>query len=69
MGKDAVGFADGRRRISDEEWVAMGGDLSDAEYNKKIAELLRHRASLSAPGAAAERDLARQARRAITKPS
>ena len=39
VGKDAaVGFADGRRRISDEDWVAMGGDLPDAEYNKKIAE-------------------------------
>jgi len=33
-----VGFADGRRRISDEEWVAMGGNLSDAEYNTKVAE-------------------------------
>jgi len=40
VGKDAVGFADGRRRISDEEWVAMGGDLSDAEYNKKVSEHL-----------------------------
>jgi NAD(P)-dependent dehydrogenase (short-subunit alcohol dehydrogenase family) len=38
VGKDAVGFADGRRRITDEEWVAMGGDLSDEEYNKKVAE-------------------------------
>ena len=38
VGKDAVGLADGRRRISDEEWVAMGGDLSDAEYNKKVAD-------------------------------
>jgi hypothetical protein len=38
VGKHAFGLAEGRRRISDEEWVAMGGDLSDAEYNKKIAE-------------------------------
>jgi len=38
VGKDAVGFAEGRRRISDEEWVTMGGDLSDPEYNGKIAE-------------------------------
>jgi len=33
-----VGFAEGRRRITDEEWVSMGGDLSDAEYNGKIAK-------------------------------
>jgi NAD(P)-dependent dehydrogenase (short-subunit alcohol dehydrogenase family) len=38
VGKDAVGFADGRRRTSDEEWVPSGGDLSDADYNKEVAE-------------------------------
>jgi len=38
VGKDAVGFAAGRARISDETWVAMGGDLTDEEYNGRIAE-------------------------------
>src|SRR5262249_30403364 len=38
VGRDAEGFAAGRRRISDETWVAMGGDLSDEEYNGKMAE-------------------------------
>src|SRR5262245_28665030 len=33
VGADAVGLANGRPRISDEEWVRMGGDLSDQEYN------------------------------------
>jgi NAD(P)-dependent dehydrogenase (short-subunit alcohol dehydrogenase family) len=33
VGKDAVGMANGRPRISDEEWVAMGAELSDTEYN------------------------------------
>ena len=38
VGKDAVGMAAGRPRMRDEEWVAMGGDLSDEEYNRRIAE-------------------------------
>src|SRR5262245_38556558 len=38
VGKDAVGFASGRPRISDETWVAMGGDLSDQEYNDWFRE-------------------------------
>lgn len=38
VGKDAEGFAVGRPKISDEEWVAMGGDLSDEEYNGKFFE-------------------------------
>jgi len=38
VGKDAVGFARGRSRITDETWVAMGGDLSDEEYNRRTAE-------------------------------
>jgi len=33
VGKDAEGLASGRSRISDEEWVRMGGDVSDQEYN------------------------------------
>lgn len=33
---DAVGYATGRAKISDEEWVAMGGDLSDEEYNERF---------------------------------
>jgi NAD(P)-dependent dehydrogenase (short-subunit alcohol dehydrogenase family) len=33
VGKDAHGLATGRPQISDEEWVRMGGDLSDQEYN------------------------------------
>ncbi len=33
VGKDAHGMAAGRRRIRDEDWVAMGADLSDQEYN------------------------------------
>jgi NAD(P)-dependent dehydrogenase (short-subunit alcohol dehydrogenase family) len=33
VGKDADGLAKGRPQISDEEWVRMGGDVSDQEYN------------------------------------
>jgi NAD(P)-dependent dehydrogenase (short-subunit alcohol dehydrogenase family) len=36
VGTDAEGLAAGRARISDEEWVAMGGELSDAEYNARF---------------------------------
>ena len=32
VGGDAEGIAAGRQRISDEDWVAMGGELSDEEY-------------------------------------
>ena len=38
MGTDAAGFATGRSRISDEAWIAMGADLSDEEYNRRMAE-------------------------------
>ena len=38
VGKDAVGLREGRRRIADEEWVAMGGDLPDDEYNRRFFE-------------------------------
>jgi len=33
VGNDAVGLATGRPRVSDEQWIAMGSDLSDQEYN------------------------------------
>jgi len=33
VGNDAVGLANGRPKITAEEWVRMGGDLSDQEYN------------------------------------
>ena len=36
VGTDAEGIAAGRPRISDEEWVAMGADLSDEEYNARF---------------------------------
>ncbi len=36
VGVDAEGLAAGRARISDEEWVAMGGELSDGEYNARF---------------------------------
>ncbi len=38
VGKDAAGFAAGRPRISDETWIAMGADLSDEEYNRRMVE-------------------------------
>jgi NAD(P)-dependent dehydrogenase (short-subunit alcohol dehydrogenase family) len=36
VGGDAEGIAAGRPRVSDEEWVAMGGELSDEEYNARF---------------------------------
>ncbi len=36
VGRDALGMAVGRPRVSDEEVVAMGQDLSDEEYNGKF---------------------------------
>jgi NAD(P)-dependent dehydrogenase (short-subunit alcohol dehydrogenase family) len=38
VGKDAVGLAEGRARMSDEAWVAMGDDLPDEEYNRRFFE-------------------------------
>jgi len=38
VGKDALGLSQGRRRISDESWVAMGDDVSDQEYNRRFGE-------------------------------
>jgi NAD(P)-dependent dehydrogenase (short-subunit alcohol dehydrogenase family) len=39
VGKDAEGFAAARERNRADEWVAMGGDLSDAEYNERFREM------------------------------
>jgi NAD(P)-dependent dehydrogenase (short-subunit alcohol dehydrogenase family) len=36
VGEDAVGFVRGRPKISDEDWIAMGDDLSDEEYNRRF---------------------------------
>lgn len=36
VGADAVGMISGRRRISDEDWVTMGADLSDETYNARF---------------------------------
>jgi NAD(P)-dependent dehydrogenase (short-subunit alcohol dehydrogenase family) len=36
VGDDAVGFVQGRPKISDEAWVGMGDDLSDEEYNRRF---------------------------------
>ncbi|MGH2900002.1 MAG: SDR family NAD(P)-dependent oxidoreductase, partial [Solirubrobacteraceae bacterium] len=38
VGTDADGFAAGRPKITDEQWVEMGGDLSDEEYNRRYFE-------------------------------
>ena len=38
VGKDAIGFSEGRPRMGDEGWVALGGDLSDEEYNRRMVE-------------------------------
>jgi hypothetical protein len=35
-GVDAEGLAAGRARITGEEWVDMGGELSDEEYNTRF---------------------------------
>ncbi len=38
VGDDAVGFVRGRPKIADEDWVAMGDDMSDEEYNRRFYE-------------------------------
>jgi len=38
VGPDAEGFLAARNKTDTEEWVQMGGDLSDAEYNEKFLE-------------------------------
>jgi len=38
VGTDAHSMLEGRENMTDEEWVEMGGDLSDAEYNALYAK-------------------------------
>ncbi|HSG91873.1 MAG TPA: SDR family oxidoreductase [Pseudomonadales bacterium] len=38
VGADAFGMIEGRAKISDEDWIALGGDLTDEEYNGKFKE-------------------------------
>jgi len=38
VGKDARGFVQGRPKLSDEDWVAMGDELPDDEYNRRFFE-------------------------------
>jgi NAD(P)-dependent dehydrogenase (short-subunit alcohol dehydrogenase family) len=38
VGKDAISLSEGRRKIRDEAWVAMGGELSDQDYNQRFFE-------------------------------
>lgn len=38
VGPDAEGFLAARQRVTSEEWIRMGADLSDAEYNARFAE-------------------------------
>jgi NAD(P)-dependent dehydrogenase (short-subunit alcohol dehydrogenase family) len=35
VGSDALGFAAGRPKISDEDFIALGDDMEDAEYNAR----------------------------------
>lgn len=37
VGPDAEGFMAARNRVSSEEWISMGADLSDAEYNERFS--------------------------------
>ncbi|MCH2335830.1 MAG: SDR family oxidoreductase [Pseudomonadales bacterium] len=38
VGEDAVGMFKGRRAINDEDWIEMGADLSDEDYNRRYEE-------------------------------
>jgi NAD(P)-dependent dehydrogenase (short-subunit alcohol dehydrogenase family) len=38
VGPDAEGFMSARFKVSSEDWIRMGADLSDTEYNAKFAE-------------------------------
>ena len=39
VGSDAEGFMAARNSVSSEEWIEMGGDLSDEEYNARFLEI------------------------------
>jgi NAD(P)-dependent dehydrogenase (short-subunit alcohol dehydrogenase family) len=39
VGPDAEGFMAARQKMSSEEWVKMGDNLSDDEYNSKFLEM------------------------------
>lgn len=39
VGPDAEGFFAARHKVSSEEWISMGDDLSDDEYNSKFLEM------------------------------
>jgi NAD(P)-dependent dehydrogenase (short-subunit alcohol dehydrogenase family) len=38
VGKDADGICAGRAKTSAEQWIEMGGDLSDTEYNERFQQ-------------------------------
>jgi NAD(P)-dependent dehydrogenase (short-subunit alcohol dehydrogenase family) len=38
VGRDAIGLSTGRRRMSDEQWIALGADLSDEDYNREFLD-------------------------------
>jgi NAD(P)-dependent dehydrogenase (short-subunit alcohol dehydrogenase family) len=38
VGRDAIGLDAGRRKIGAEQWIAMGADLSDEEYNSRFRD-------------------------------
>ena len=38
VGPDAEGFFAARKKVAAEDWVRMGADLSDTEYNARFAE-------------------------------
>ena len=38
VGADAFGMIEGRARIADEDWVGMGDELTDEEYNGRFKE-------------------------------
>lgn len=39
VGEDAVGLVNGRKAMSDEDYVRLGDNLSDADYNARYTEL------------------------------
>lgn len=39
VGSDAEGFYKARHQISSEDWIKMGGDLSDDEYNEQFLQM------------------------------